>query len=83
MRQSPLSLPKCGCSDRSTGDRVFTCPVCVAAALRYWDGDRVDQCELFDHVDSASSVSGSVSGEGLTPIADVLRSLAVADGLPF
>ena len=78
-----LSRPKCGCSDRSVGDRVFTCPICLWAALRYWDGERVAQGEFFPQVDSTGSVSGSRSRSELTSIADVLSSLAEADGLPF
>ncbi len=79
----PLRPPKCSCSDRSRGSRVFTCPICCRAALRAWAGEVVDQHELFDHVDRSSSVSAPRSEAELTPIADVLRSLAVADGLPF
>jgi len=79
----PLAPPSCSCSDRSQGDRVFTCPICCRAALRFWDGERVDQGEMFAQVDKVSSVSGLVEGEGLVPIAEVLRSLADADGLPF
>ena len=63
-------------------DRVFTCPICIAAAIKYLDGERVDQYELFDYVDSSGSVSALNEDEdGLVPIADVLRSLS--DDLPF
>ena len=79
-----LSLPKCSCSERSTGDRVFTCPICCSAALRYFEGERVDQGELFAHVDRVGSVSASGRGRGgLVPIADVLEASRVLDGLPF
>ena len=79
-----ISLPECGCSARSEDGRVYTCPVCISAALRFWDGEGVDQYELFEQVDSLGSVSALSRGRGeLTPIADVLRSLADADGLPF
>ncbi len=78
-----ISLPKCGCVDRSVGDSVFTCPECVGAALRAMDGERVDQCEMFEYVDSTGSVSAlSRSRSELTHIADVLESV-VPDGLPF
>ena len=79
-----ISLPKCGCAERSTVSQVFTCPECVSAALRAMDGEALDQYELFAQVDRQSSMSALSREEGqLTPIADVLRSLAVADGLPF
>ena len=77
-----ISLPKCGCSVRSSETRVFTCPVCCGAAFRYWDGEGVDQYELFEYVDSRGSVSALSRGRGeLTPIADVLE--VVLDDLPF
>ncbi len=78
-----LRPPKCSCSSRSIGDRVFTCPICCRAALRRMAGEVVDQGELFAYVDRPSSVSAPRSRSELTPIADVLRSLAAADGLPF
>ena len=79
-----ISLPKCGCSEASIGDVVRTCPVCCAAALRYWDGEGVDQYEMFEYVDKESSMRGLTRDEGdLTHISSVLRSLAEADGLPF
>ncbi len=55
----------------------------MGAALRYWDGEGVDQFEMFRHVDKPSSVSAPRSRSQLTPIAEVLRSLADADDLPF
>jgi len=67
----------------STAGRVFTCPECINAALRYWDGEGVDQHELFTEVDSTRSMSAPRTEADLTPIADVLRSLADADDLPF
>ena len=84
-REAPvISLPKCGCSERSSEDRVFTCPVCVGAALRYWDGEGVDQYELFEYVDSQSSMRGLTRDEGcLTHISEVLRSSVGAEDLPF
>ena len=80
-----FSLPSCSCSERSVAERVFTCSVCVRAALRYWDGERVDQGELFEYVDSTRSVSALFRSRGeLTPIASVLRSPGVVpDDLPF
>jgi len=80
---TPLSLPKCGCSERSRGDRVFTCPECVGAALRWWDGERVDQTELFDDIDTTGSVSALDEDEdGLVHISKVLEALG-DQGLPF
>jgi len=77
-----LSLPKCGCAERSKGFTVRTCPECVGVALRFLDGEALDQYELFEYVDSRVSVSAlSRSRSELTPIADVLRSLA--NDLPF
>jgi len=79
----PLSLPKCGCSSRSTSDRVFTCPVCLGAAIRYWDGDRVDQRELFGEFDTTGSVSALNEDEdGPVHISKVLEALG-DQGLPF
>ena len=81
-----LSLPECGCSERSDEFRTFTCPVCIRAALRYWDGEGVDQTEMFAQVDSTRSMSAPRSRAELTPIADVLRSLGPsygAEDLPF
>jgi len=79
-----ISVPKCGCAEKSSSDRVFTCPECVGAALRAMAGEAVDQHELFDYLDSSGSMSDLSRAEAeLTPIAEVLRSLAEADGLPF
>ena len=79
-----ISLPKCGCSAKSVGDRTFTCSVCIAAANRFWDGEGVDQFELFEYLDRQSSMSGLTRDESdLTYISSVLRSLAEADDLPF
>ena len=79
-----ISVPKCSCSERSSDGQVFTCPECMRAALQFWDGEGVDQYEIFDDLDTLGSVSAlSRSRSELTPIADVLRSLSEADGLPF
>ena len=79
-----ISLPSCGCSEASVEGRVFTCSVCIAAAVRYWDGERVDQCEMFEYVDSPSSVRGLTETEtDLTHISKVLKGLADADPFPF
>ena len=80
-----LSLPNCGCSESSQGDRVFTCPICCRAALRFFEGERVDQAELFAYVDKQSSVSAlHRDRDGFVPIADVLRSIELPlDDLPF
>ena len=79
-----ISPPLCDCAERSFGASVFTCPECVGAALRAMDGEAVDQREMFEYLDTHGSVSALSRGRGeLTPIAEVLRSLAVADGLPF
>ena len=77
-----ITVPKCSCSERSVGDSVFTCPECIRAALRAMDGERVDQHELFAHVDSTGSVSVMDEDEdGLVPINAILP--VVLDGLPF
>jgi len=48
------------------------------------DGERVDQYEIFEYVDRATSVRGLTDTEtDLTHISSVLRSLAEADDLPF
>ncbi len=79
-----LSLPKCGCSARSTESRVFTCPECITAANRFWDGERVAQHELFDDLDTPGSVSELArSRSELTHISEVLRPYIEDDGLPF
>ena len=79
-----ISVPKCGCSERSVDGQVFTCPECVRAALLFMDGYRVAQGEIFDEVDTLGSVSALDEDEdGLTSIQEVLRSLEVLDGLPF
>ena len=80
-----ITRPKCGCAAKSIWeDRVFTCPICIRAALQFWDGEGVDQYELFEYLDKESSVSALDEDEDtLTPIAEVLRSLAVLDDLPF
>ena len=79
-----LSLPKCGCSEKSVEGRVFTCPVCCRAALRYWDGERVDQLEVFDEVDNQGSVSVlSRRGGELTHISKIVPIVLLDDGLPF
>ncbi len=80
-----ITLPKCGCSERSDDLRVFTCPVCVAAALRWWDGEGVDQHELFTDIDSKGSVSALNETE-TEPfhISEILRSEGwLPDDLPF
>ena len=54
----------------------------MRAALQFWDGEGVDQYELFEYVDKEGSVSALSRGRGgLTPIADVLE--VVLDDLPF
>ena len=54
----------------------------MRAAIQFWDGEGVDQHEMFEYVDTTGSVSALSRGRGeLTPIADVLRSLS--DDLPF
>jgi len=79
-----ISLPNCSCSRRSSEGQVFTCPECMRAAIQFWDGEGVDQTEMFDDLDTLGSVSAlSRSRSELTPIASVLRSLAELDGLPF
>jgi len=79
-----ISVPKCGCSERSSAGQVFTCPECVRAALLCMDGHRVDQGEMFDDLDSRGSVSALDEDEdGLVPIQEVLRSLQALDDLPF
>ncbi len=78
-----LSLPKCSCSERSRDGQVFTCPECVRAALRFWDGERVDQAELFDEVDTTGSVSALDEDEdGLVHISKVVEVIYL-DDLPF
>jgi len=79
----PVSLPKCGCSERSSEGQVFTCPECCRAALRMMDGERVDQGELFEYVDKDVSMSGKGTGTGLIHISDVLRSWSSDQDLPF
>ncbi len=77
-----ISPPKCGCSERSSDDQVFTCPECMGFIIRFADGERVDQHELFEYLDSTGSVSAlSRSRGGLTPIKQVLE--VVLDDLPF
>ena len=80
-----LSLPNCRCAELSIGDSVFTCPECVAAAIRFMGGERVDQAELFSEIDSTSSVSGLPRPRSkLTHISEVLRPYVQPDdGLPF
>ena len=77
-----IILPKCSCSERSSEGQVFTCPECMRAALQFWDGQAVDQYEMFEYVDKQGSVSALSRGRGeLAHIADVLRSSA--EDLPF
>ena len=58
------------------------CPVCITAALRFYDGERVDQHELFEYVDSRGSVSALDEDEdGLVHISKVIE--VVVDDLPF
>ena len=79
-----FSLPKCSCSERSVDGRVFTCPECCRAALRRWDGERVDQHEMFEYLDNRVSMSAVDEDEGgLTHISKVLKGLAEADPFPF
>ena len=55
----------------------------MRAAIQFWDGQGVDQYELFDEVDSPGSVSALSRGRGeLTHIARVLE-IVVPDDLPF
>ena len=80
-----LSLPKCGCSDRSLDGRVFTCPVCCSAALRFHSGEGVDQHELFEYLDSNRSVRAMDEDEdtgGLVHVSRILSEIVV-DDLPF
>ena len=78
-----ITAPKCICCQKSDAWRTFTCPECVRAALKAMDGERVDQHELFVHVDRPSSVSAVDEDEdGLVPISKVLESLG-HQGLPF
>ena len=52
--------------------------------MRWWDGEGVDQHEMFEDIDSQSSVRGLTRDEGrLTHISEVLARLRQADGLPF
>ena len=79
-----ISPPKCGCAGRSEDGRVFTCPECMGFIIRFADGERVDQHELFDYVDSTGSVrASSRAGGQLVHISRVLRGSAGADSLPF
>ena len=56
----------------------------MKAAIRYWDGERVDQAELFDDLDTPGSVSALIESESdLTHISEVLRPYIEDDGLPF
>ena len=60
------------------------CPKCIAAAVRFHVGERVDQFEMFEYVDSTSSMSALGRGRGeLTHISKVLSSAFGADDLPF
>ena len=78
-----IVAPSCSCSERSVGDRVFTCPICVAAALEAFAGGALDQHELFDEVDVLGSVSALDEDEdGLVHISKVLEALG-DQGLPF
>jgi len=81
----PVSLPNCSCSERSSDGQVFTCRICCLAAVRMMEGERVDQGELFTHLDGKLSVSDLGTGTGLTHISDVLRSSDQfwAEDLPF
>ena len=48
------------------------------------DGERVDQCEMFEYVDRDGSMRGLAQGEGgLRHISEVLKGLAEADPFPF
>ena len=58
--------------------------MCIAAALRFHDGEGVDQYELFEYLDETRSVSDAGEGEGeLTHISKILPSVLSADDLPF
>ena len=64
--------------------QVFTCPECMGAAVRRFEGEALDQGELFSEVDSTGSMSALSRGRGgLVPIQEVLRSSRVLDDLPF
>ena len=77
-----LSLPKCICVELSREGVTRTCPECCKAALAFWAGERVDQHELFEYLDSPCSVSALLETEtGLVPIQEVLE--VVLDDLPF
>ena len=79
-----LVVPKCGCRERCTETETYTCPLCIAAAIRFHSGERVAQSEMFRQVDDQGSVSAlSRSGGEPVHISKVLRSLADADDLPF
>ena len=80
-----ISLPNCLCSERSREGQVFTCPECVRAALQFWDGEGVDQYEMFGYLDSSGSVSAlSRSRRGLTHISEIAKvPEIVVDDLPF
>ena len=53
----------------------------MRAAIQFWDGEGVDQHEMFEYLDTTGSMSAlSRSRSELTHIADVLSSL---DELPF
>ena len=77
-----ISVPTCRCSERSRAGQVFTCPECMRAALLFHAGERVDQHEMFDYLDTTGSMSALDEDEdGLVHIASVLE--VVLDDLPF
>ena len=79
MRKFP---PRCGCAKRSSRLRVFTCPVCIAAALRRESALTLVQEELFEGRESVSvSALSWPSDMELDALQETTE--AVEDGLPF
>jgi len=57
----------------------------MRAAIQFWDGEGVDQHEMFDQVDSRGSVSALDEDEdGLTLVRNIVKfPEIVVDDLPF
>ena len=78
-----MRLPSCGCSAKSIGDRVFTCPICLQFAYLYSplfeDGRQFD---LFEK-EECSSVSAltRLNEIDLHERGTLIES--IDDGLPF
>ena len=80
MRALPL---KCGCARRSSRLRVYTCPICVSAAIRgELEGNALAQLDLFEGRESVSV--SALSWPTDVELDDELENTAaVEDGLPF